>query len=340
MAHHNLRAEKNCLSLDGGGVRSLSSLLILEEIVRQYNITNGLAADDQPPGNVFHVAFGTSGGGLSALMIKKYAMPMQACINSLRDVSNTVFQRRAAWPNLDLGALTGGLLVGSRFSQGLLRQQIQLITGTRTQMQNPSSNCNCYVVCRRSNSAGRIIDNRAVCFACFANGQANRLVWEAALATSAASTYFPPAQLGPLEYYIDGGLGFNNPILTFSKQKSFMGIGDRMSACIISIGTGEPTSVQNQTARNSWWRFWDRLTIINVFQNALALATDIKNDHDAFEEIAGLSSNWSYFRFNCGGGLADIPLDQASQLPTIENLTRAYLAKPQTQAMIQDALRA
>ncbi|RAK80025.1 FabD/lysophospholipase-like protein [Aspergillus fijiensis CBS 313.89] len=314
MSHHNLRAEKNCLSLDGVGVRSLSSLLILEEIVRQYNIANGLAADDQPPGNVFHVAFGTSGGGLSALMIKKYAMPMQACINSLRGVSNTVFRRRAAWPNLDLGALTGGLFAGSRFSQGLLRQQIQLITGTRTQMQNPSSNCNCYVVCRRSNSAGRIIDNRAVCFACFANGQANRLVWEAALATSAASTYFPPAQLGPLEYYIDGGLGFNNPILTFSKQKSYMGIGDR-----------------------TWWRFWDRLTIINVFQNALALATDIKNDHDAFEEIAGLSSNWSYFRFNCGGGLADIPLDQASQLPTIENLTRAYLAKPQTQATIQDA---
>lgn len=136
------------------------------------------------------------------------------------------------------------------------------------------------------------------------------------------------------------GWASTTQFLTFSKQKSYMDIGDRTSACIISIGTGEPTPVQNLTARNSWWRFWDRLTIINVFQNALALATDIKNDHDAFKEIAGLSSNWSYFRFNCGGGLADIPLDQASQLPTNENLTRAYLAKPQTQATIQDAVRA
>ncbi|PYI31186.1 FabD/lysophospholipase-like protein [Aspergillus indologenus CBS 114.80] len=338
MSRPSLRAEKNCLSLDGGGVRSLSSLLILEEIVRQYNITNGLAADDQPPGDVFHVAFGTSGGGLSALMVKKYGMTMQACINNLRGVSNTVFRRRTILPNFDPSALTS-LFVGSRFSQGLLRQQIQLITGTFTQMQNPT-HCNCYVVCRRSDNLGLITNNLPVCFACFANGQADRLVWEAALATSAAPTYFPPAELGPLDYYVDGGLGFNNPIMTFLDQRSSMGIGDTTRICIISIGTGEPAPAQMETARNSWWRFWNRFTLVNLFRNTIALATDTQNTHRFFEQVSRLLPKLSYFRFNCEGGLADIPLDQASQLPTIANLTTAYLAKPQTQAMIQTAVNA
>ncbi|PYH76913.1 FabD/lysophospholipase-like protein [Aspergillus uvarum CBS 121591] len=258
MSRPNLRAEKNCLSLDGGGVRSLSSLLILEEIVRQYNITNGLAADDQPPGDAFHVAFGTSGGG--------------------------------------------------------------------------------YVVCRRSDSLGLITNNLPVCFACFANGQANRLVWEAALATSAAPTYFPPAELGALDYYVDGGLGFNNPIMTFLDQRSSMGIGDTTRICIISIGTGEPAPAQMEMARNSWWRFWNRFPLVNLFRNTIALATDTQNTHRFFEQVSRLLPKLSYFRFNCEGGLAEIPLDQASQLSTIANLTTAYLARSQTQAMIQTAV--
>ena len=37
-------------------------------------------------------------------------------------------------------------------------------------------------------------------------------IWEAARATSAAPTYFPRIKLGDHEY-VDGGLGFNNPVL-------------------------------------------------------------------------------------------------------------------------------
>jgi patatin-like phospholipase/acyl hydrolase len=37
-------------------------------------------------------------------------------------------------------------------------------------------------------------------------------IWEAARATSAAPTYFPRIKLGDYEY-VDGGLGFNNPVL-------------------------------------------------------------------------------------------------------------------------------
>ena len=37
-------------------------------------------------------------------------------------------------------------------------------------------------------------------------------IWEAARATSAAPTYFPRMKLDEYEY-VDGGVGFNNPVL-------------------------------------------------------------------------------------------------------------------------------
>ena len=37
-------------------------------------------------------------------------------------------------------------------------------------------------------------------------------IWEAARATSAAPTYFPRIKLDEYEY-VDGGVGFNNPVL-------------------------------------------------------------------------------------------------------------------------------
>nr|KAJ6031547.1 FabD/lysophospholipase-like protein [Penicillium herquei] len=119
--------------IDGGGVRSLSSLLILDEIVRQYNTARGTARD---PGEIFDVAFGTSGGGLSALMIKKLAMTMEDSLTSLEVVSRTVFRQRAFNP----GRFQGGFLRWPRYNQRLLAEQIQSITGM-AQMQGPPA-CN------------------------------------------------------------------------------------------------------------------------------------------------------------------------------------------------------
>jgi patatin-like phospholipase/acyl hydrolase len=40
-------------------------------------------------------------------------------------------------------------------------------------------------------------------------------IWQAARATTAAPTYFPRMELDGCEY-IDGGVGYNNPILMFA----------------------------------------------------------------------------------------------------------------------------
>jgi Patatin-like phospholipase len=61
------------LTLDGGGVRGLSSLLILREIME--DIERRTNADETPrPCEYFHLIGGTSTGGLIAIMLGRLGM--------------------------------------------------------------------------------------------------------------------------------------------------------------------------------------------------------------------------------------------------------------------------
>ena len=61
------------LSLDGGGVRGLSSLLILREIMEEIQRQSG--AEDTPlPSQYFDLIGGTSTGGLIAILLGRLRM--------------------------------------------------------------------------------------------------------------------------------------------------------------------------------------------------------------------------------------------------------------------------
>ena len=61
------------LSLDGGGVRGLSSLLILKEIMEEIQRQNG-SLDTPLPCDYFDLIGGTSTGGLIAVMLGRLRM--------------------------------------------------------------------------------------------------------------------------------------------------------------------------------------------------------------------------------------------------------------------------
>ena len=67
---------------------------------------------------------------------------------------------------------------------------------------------------------------------------------EAALATSAASTFFPEVQIGGRKY-VDGGLGSNNPVnIVWSAAQKLWAPQEDLTPnlrCLISIGTGKST---------------------------------------------------------------------------------------------------
>src|SRR5579871_4847572 len=77
-------------------------------------------------------------------------------------------------------------------------------------------------------------------------GSSKCAMWKAARATSAAPTFFMPIKVEPplpAITYVDGGLGHNNPSRLAQLEAKRIWPTAR-SCCLVSIGTGRPSSVR------------------------------------------------------------------------------------------------
>lgn len=103
--------------IDGGGVRGLSSLLILQALMVQINqsLNNlGVAHGERHPHHVFQLVAGTSTGGLIALMLGKMGMTVKECIGKYEELSKVVFGRKHF-----RGRITRGLACARYSGKGL-----------------------------------------------------------------------------------------------------------------------------------------------------------------------------------------------------------------------------
>ncbi|RSL75861.1 hypothetical protein CEP51_010490 [Fusarium floridanum] len=76
------------LSLDGGGAKGLSTLLILQELMERID------RDNPPkPCDVFDMIGGTSTGGLIAIMLGRLEMSVADCIEAYQHISRQVFRQ-------------------------------------------------------------------------------------------------------------------------------------------------------------------------------------------------------------------------------------------------------
>ncbi|KAI3571228.1 acyl transferase/acyl hydrolase/lysophospholipase [Fusarium oxysporum f. sp. albedinis] len=262
------------------------------------------------PHRVFDFAFGTSGGGLSV---------PDARIK-LQEVSNAVF---GSWTS---GWFTGGYISkkAPRYSSDVFKEKILTINGADERMKGGNSCCQCYVVCREVDRDGHpLYCKTPACLKTFGEGPDCR-VWEAGLATSAAPTFFQQVKIESgtptkTRYFVDGGVGFNNPILTFAKQpRQFP---NTQKECYVSIGTGIPSYRQENRDRNYWRWFSKRphfITAVTLLEDA---ATDTENDHDSFRLIIGENTNKKYVRFNCED-VGNFALNDYRNLEEIRRLTQ------------------
>ncbi len=78
------------LSLDGGGVKGYTSLLILQRIFRQIKNEQGLAKMPLPR-DVFDLIIGTSTGGIIAVMLGRLGMSIEDCLKHYRHLGTEVF---------------------------------------------------------------------------------------------------------------------------------------------------------------------------------------------------------------------------------------------------------
>ena len=283
------------LSLDGGGVRSLSTLRILEAIMRQLarqHATNNPGAPELSPRpcDYFDLICGTSTGGLIALMIGRLRMvtypsiitktqSVHDAIDTYKELSESVFGDTRPWD--------------PKVRSDCLGKEIErIIQSPSIQLEDPVPNPCTFVV---STGAGPV---RMRSYE--TDGPS---ILEAARATMAAPNYFSPITIKGIQY--GGRIGCNNPAkeAVLEAQTKWPG---RPIGILVSIGTGleDPLS------------FNDKST-----ESVVRCLTSSEPVHQDLIERDDISN---YFRFNVQG-MSSIGLAEWDKVEDINALTATYL---------------
>jgi patatin-like phospholipase/acyl hydrolase len=124
------------LSVDGGGFRGLSCLLILAHLMQEI----GLDEDDPPrPCQIFDLICGTSTGGLIAILLGRFGLSCDEAIDVYKEIGATMFDGEA-----DMGKIWGNIIHGGQFSSTLLEKKLEEIiaryTGNKDTLFRPLKN--------------------------------------------------------------------------------------------------------------------------------------------------------------------------------------------------------
>lgn len=149
-------------------------------------------------------------------------------------------------------------------------------------------------------------------------------IWEAARATSAASAFFEPIEIGPShQKFVDGALtGKINPVRTANTESRDIRPGeDRM---ILSVGTG---AAPGQAVTGN---------LISLAERLKEIVTDSEQTNKDFRmENNDMIRNGRLYRFNVLHGLADVGLEEHQAVNKIATYTDRYLDDPDTFDMVQ-----
>jgi patatin-like phospholipase/acyl hydrolase len=114
------------LSLDGGGVRGLSSLIVLKRIM--YVLGTKLGPDaKQPlrPCEFFDAIAGTSTGGLIAIMLGTLRMNVDECIDGYLELAPKIFRKEGFLSDNKLSKFFKGVRGTARFDATALEEEVK-----------------------------------------------------------------------------------------------------------------------------------------------------------------------------------------------------------------------
>jgi predicted acylesterase/phospholipase RssA len=157
-------------------------------------------------------------------------------------------------------------------------------------------------------------------------------VWQAALATSAAKSFFDSCTIGNRTFF-DGGTGANNPVREVEYEAIDIWCGSRgagdlkeLVKCFISIGTGYP---RDEPVKDGAVEF--------LTDTLVSIATETENTAKKFiSSWAGHFDKNRYFRFNVEQGLQEIELHEYQKLGVMESTAERYLDYVERKRMMQD----
>ncbi|KAF5682097.1 acyl transferase acyl hydrolase lysophospholipase [Fusarium denticulatum] len=313
------------LSLDGGGIRGLSSLLILEKIMERLQEVNKL--DQVPkPCEWFDLIGGTSTGGIIAIMLGKLGMTVDECIRAYKKVAQQAFTPKSR-PNLP-GSPSGAF--SAKQLEAAIKQTVKeycidpACVQQRKEDQATAETCPHGEMQFRGDSRTKTVvlaitkDNVDTLPTLFKTYDTSApldgcTVWQVARATSAATTFFKPIQVGRDQItFIDAGFGYNNPCeyLIREAKDQFPG-RDEMRVLSIGTGLGDVVSIKDTRA--------------SILRALKKMATTSKKVALRLDERYGETE--TYHRFNVERGLEDISLSDWKETSSISSHTHNYLSE-------------
>ncbi|KAE9372602.1 FabD/lysophospholipase-like protein [Stipitochalara longipes BDJ] len=150
-------------------------------------------------------------------------------------------------------------------------------------------------------------------------------ICQAALATSAATTFFEPVNIGN-RMFAGCGFGANNPVDELEVEASNIWCSETgdlrpLVKCFISIGTGSPGK---KAFEDSMIKFFSQ-TVVDI-------ATETENTENTENTEKKFNAKWAksfdenrYFRFNVDQGLQSIGLDEYKKRGAMEAAMAGYL---------------
>jgi patatin-like phospholipase/acyl hydrolase len=240
------------LSLDGGGIRGLLTLVLLQKLDKL--VEGWLSRAD--------LIAGTSTGGIIALALA-HGLPPAEVRKLYEDKCGDIFDDSWLDDLLDVGNL-----MGAAYDNKGLRWEVKRILG-KTKLKD---------LAKKVLISTFDLDNeaeepnprhwKAKYFHNFSgeDSDGEALAYKVALYTSAAPSYFPA-----VDGYIDGGVVTNNPSMAaLAQTQDLRAIIENRPAlneiALLSIGTGQPL-YRIEGKRNDWgWGQWAR-PIIDVMMD-------------------------------------------------------------------------
>lgn len=338
VAAHKLRL----LSLDGGGVKGLFSILVLDRLMDEVQKIEGTTSTRKRPCDYFDLIGGTSTGGLLAIMLGRLEMDTKDCIRTYRSLAQTIFGR-SPWLDLlqPLPSITSALFNIPWYSgeklQQCIRQTVhdnlptpekQHLTSQGLPLQDalliphshptPSRIFVCAVP-SGAHKTQRLRSYRSLNPT--APNTSSYTIWQAARATSAAPMYFPRTHIGSQTFF-DGGLDSNNPVIETIEEARDEFPNSQIET-LVSIGTGMAA------------RAPDPHGALDVVRHFIHRATNTEAQHRrVLSEAAFRDVVPGYFRLQGEAELGAIDLAGYDRLDEIERLAEAYLRSEEGLQMV------
>ncbi|TVY84254.1 Calcium-independent phospholipase A2-gamma [Lachnellula suecica] len=304
---HGIRA----LSLDGGGVKGLASLLILQRIFRTLQMIEKLPEMPKPC-DYFDLIGGTSTGGhISESVFKDNPSSYGRFFN--------LAMRKPFFRAENLEKAIKDLLIARGIDPEALFKESE------------ESKCKVFV-CSTRNIKPAIHNVLIRSYTTWIPTEENYdcHIWEAARATSAAPLFFEPLKLKSCgATFGDGALGLNNPISEVINEADRL-FPNADFKCILSIGTGL-TDVKGLDT--------SQLSGGDVIRTCVDLSMNANRQAQAFargKRGRDMLNNKTYFRFDVDRNIENISLEEWKKMDEIRGLTDAYLGRPEKENELRD----